>query len=406
MFTVLAWNLFARSCSVADLRYTHLSLEGDSIVVDFSKTKSDQVGEKTTPKHIYANPYKPHICPFLALALHVFSTASVSPTQLGGGGQQGAASTNNNAHKVFPGAPYDSYSKWLIDALTMMTNLGYIATDFGTHSFRKGVVTFISGGFLGGPGVIAIFLRAGWSLGGVQDRYIHYQDGADQYLGRIVCGLNLNDSDEFCVLPPRFASEAAVGLDIWEYILPGYQHYPASFQACLPVLLASILYHWSWLTDLKEAGGSDYAHISRHHPFFQSRLYRMSDARRHELRQHVIVNAINGRCPVTGMTATGIPPTMDISRKISRVADMLELLRSETAAMKQDLVDDIINKMRDTFSVNNLEHNTITRADFQRGMDELMTTISARMQRQEEIVLASSNANRQATQVNFLLSLM
>eukprot|EP01031_Cornospumella_fuschlensis_P037496 gene37496-45536_t len=165
LFTVLAWNLFARACSVSDLRFNHLSMESDSIVVDFSKTKSDQVGEKTTPKHIYANPQKPHICPFLALALHVFSTASVSPAQLGGGD---AAAVNTAAHKIFPGAPYDSYSKWLILALQHLANLGNAATDFGTHSFRKGVVSY-SGGFLGGPGIIAIFLRAGWSLGGVQD---------------------------------------------------------------------------------------------------------------------------------------------------------------------------------------------------------------------------------------------
>lgn len=50
-----------------------------------------------------------------------------------------------------------------------MNELGFDVTDFGTHSFRKGVVTFICG-IIDGPNLASVFLRAGWSLGQVQDR--------------------------------------------------------------------------------------------------------------------------------------------------------------------------------------------------------------------------------------------
>ena len=43
----------------------------------------------------------------------------------------------------------------------------------------------------------------GWSLGGVQDRYIRYESAGDQYLGRVVAGLPLNGA-VFALLPPHF----------------------------------------------------------------------------------------------------------------------------------------------------------------------------------------------------------
>jgi hypothetical protein len=44
---------------------------------------------------------------------------------------------------------------------------------------RKGVVTYVLG-FPEGPSVIAAYIRASWSLGQVQQRYIFEGDGADQ----------------------------------------------------------------------------------------------------------------------------------------------------------------------------------------------------------------------------------
>ena len=67
------------------------------------------------------------------------------------------------------------FSKWLraicgnfaADLLTM----GLVLVDIGSHSFRKGITTFLSG-MPGGPSPISIYLRAGCSLGPVQARYI------------------------------------------------------------------------------------------------------------------------------------------------------------------------------------------------------------------------------------------
>lgn len=173
-FMILCWNLFARSNSVAGLRTHHLCWIGDALVVDMSKQKADQTGEKITPKHLYANPFRPEMCPILALALQIFST-SFRPD-------------NENKSLIFLGNSYDVFQNWLQVAVSALNELGLKVEDFGTHSFRKGIATYAAG-FIGGPSIIAIFLRAGWSLGQVHDRYLTYADGGDQFCGRVACGL-------------------------------------------------------------------------------------------------------------------------------------------------------------------------------------------------------------------------
>jgi hypothetical protein len=57
---------------------------------------------------------------------------------------------------------------------------GLSADEYGTHSLRKGVATFLTG-LLGGPSTLALFQRTGWSTG-VQQRYL-FEGGQDQYAG-------------------------------------------------------------------------------------------------------------------------------------------------------------------------------------------------------------------------------
>ena len=74
LFMLFCWNLMCRSISTANLMYTHMSWIGDALVVNLPKTKGDQDGSKSYPKHVYANPHDPSICPILHLALKVVSS--------------------------------------------------------------------------------------------------------------------------------------------------------------------------------------------------------------------------------------------------------------------------------------------------------------------------------------------
>lgn len=189
------------------------------MVVDMSRHKADQTGEKTTPKHIYANPYQPAICPILAMGLHFFSISY--------------RETGDDHSKIFVGTiSYDNFSRWLRETLGGVEILGFKPDDYGTHSYRKGAATHCAG-FIGGPSIITIYLRAEWTFGTVQDRYLLYVDAGDQLCGRIICGLTFNDGVKFSVLPPRFENPGTILTPAeWQEILPGYLDFPSTFQPC------------------------------------------------------------------------------------------------------------------------------------------------------------------------------
>lgn len=73
VFTILCWNLFARSCNVGTLMLQHIFWENDSLKIVLPRHKGDQEGTRIYPKHIYANPLRPEACPVLALGLYTFS---------------------------------------------------------------------------------------------------------------------------------------------------------------------------------------------------------------------------------------------------------------------------------------------------------------------------------------------
>ena len=83
-----------------------------------------------------------------------------------------------------------------------MLALGLIITELGSYSFREGFATLLANN-PGGPAAINIWLRAGWSLGLEQSRYIFERAGGDQFVGHAATGLSTSDPD-FAILPPHF----------------------------------------------------------------------------------------------------------------------------------------------------------------------------------------------------------
>ena len=109
---------------------------------------------------------------------------------------------------------------------------------------HPGIATFLSS-MPGGPTAVAIYLRAGWSLGPVQSRYILEGGGGDQLCGRAATGVSLNHAS-FADLPPRFDCTSGPVLTVaeWEVILPGFStFYPVSFRLVCPFLLATLVHH-------------------------------------------------------------------------------------------------------------------------------------------------------------------
>jgi hypothetical protein len=87
--------------------------------------------------------------------------------------------------------------------LTCSWHWEFAPGDLGSHSTRKGASSYASAGSTVCPPMVSIYLHAMWSIGSVKERYLQYKKAGDQYLGRVVSGLDVN-SIAFATSPPFF----------------------------------------------------------------------------------------------------------------------------------------------------------------------------------------------------------
>ena len=192
-FLVLSWNLMCRANNTTRICLSHIGWDWDSLVIRFAQQKGDQMGlTEKFPRHLYANPENPLVCPVFALASYLTTfNADVDPNS-----------------RLFPGpSQYKRFSDIMERVLRNhqdeLIAMGYTGiADIGTHSIRKGATTFVSGQ-PGGPSAMSICIRGGWSLGGVKDVYMTYQAEGDTFCGRMLALLPLLQAT-FASSPPTF----------------------------------------------------------------------------------------------------------------------------------------------------------------------------------------------------------
>jgi hypothetical protein len=192
--------------------------------------------------------------------------------------------------------------------------LGGAKNEMGTHSVRKGSATYCTG-MVNGPSPVQVYLRAGWSLGDTQNRYLFSGAGGDQLTGRVLAGLPFNNSS-FALLPPHFDA-VGLGKIVWPAVLPLYSRMPESFKQALPFLLAAICYHEQWLRST----------LSAQHPLFSTYLFASGAV--DTLKAHVIAGC--SHCPVTGLMATGIPAHLAMTHELSDVVKTNSVVEGSAA---------------------------------------------------------------------------
>jgi hypothetical protein len=165
-----------------------------------------------------------------------------------------------------------------------------------------------------------VYLRAGWSLGNVKDRYVFAGPGGDQVVGRAVSGLPTTTT-QFSVLPPHFTREDLELIsDIWPQIHPDFVLFPGCFQKLFPFLLASLIYHQNFLQRWLPSN-----HPIFLAPIFQNRLEKLGGKTVVEYFQGKILLG-NFYCEITGLQASGIPPTIMVMRKVDEQTDKIDQL--------------------------------------------------------------------------------
>lgn len=247
-----------------------------------------------------------------------------------------------------------------------LRNQGVDISMIGTHSFRKGIATFLSG-TPGGPTAIAIYLRAGWSLGPVQSRYILEGEGGDQVCGRAATGLPLTDVS-FANLPAHFLTlESGLNSAEWDDILPGYTtYYPLNFREVVPYLLASLVYHRSYLVELQAQHPQ--------HPLFLQRVWTSGILDR--LRDKV--GAGCSRNAISRMSATGVPPHLVLANRIVDMQKGMDLIREEVITKLDGLPEALKQSMLQNFNINGTV--PITHLQVVEMMEKLQSSIQTTIQ--------------------------
>jgi hypothetical protein len=205
------------------------------------------------------------------------------------------------------------------------------------------------------------------ALGPVQSRYILEGEGGDQVCGRAASGLPLTDVS-FANLPPHFLrnDEDCLSTGEWEDILPGYStFYPLNFREVIPFLLASLIYHYSYLVDLETS--------NPRHPLFLQRVWTSGVL----LRLKDKVGAGCNRNPISKMTATGVPPHLVLANSIVDLQKDLAVLKVDIVSKLEQLPEALKQSMLENFQIEGTV--PITRHEMQEMMrlsiDDLKKTI-------------------------------
>lgn len=381
---LLQWNMIARSESVAAIMVNHINWDNDCMILTIPREKTKQDGDRTVRRHIYANPHEPMLCPILATAVLVFSHSMFhnpveekkeeqseeiipeiqSNTRKRKNSKQPKQQRKKKrvtGYALFDGpCPEAVFSNILHRELDNMTTEelavlgGETPEDIGTHSIRKGAASFCCG-MVGGPNAVQVYLRAGWSLGKVQDCYLFDCEGGDQLCGRAVSGLEMTGIN-FATLPHHFQDEYKV---CWSEVFSSnmYEKMPTGFQKALPYLLATLIGHEKFLRE----------NLPKNHPLFNSLVF-TSGMNETILKQTKIITGI-GKCKQTGMQATGVPPHLMISERVDALIDSM---LSQFKTMPVSVVDLIRSRVR----VQGM--HAVTPDDIHRAIAEMMQRIDSR----------------------------
>lgn len=171
-FAELMWNLMCRGISSNVQHFQNFSWHNDCIRIDLHCSKGNQDGSIAPYKHIFANPYIPECCFFVALGfLLIRSThirSSVDPSTLRLFVNEHEENTfSNELQKMLDG---------LIEEERVSRN---VQTNIGNHSVKKGVMTY-AGKWAGLSNIIAILARADTKLPGVLSQYM-FPTGTEAY---------------------------------------------------------------------------------------------------------------------------------------------------------------------------------------------------------------------------------
>lgn len=306
-YTSLTWNLMCRTDNTARITLKHLGLDDDAITVLFNISKTHQEGDEFEQKRrLYMNPRNWRLCVGFALGLYLLTVPELG---------------SNGDPALFPGkegTQKKRYSESLQQTMRgeefkeFLATHGFIPSDFGAHSLRKGAATYVTSGSTGGPSIVAVCQRAGWHMGNVLDRYLKFDGSGDAFVGRVLAGLPLNMVN-FAELPPHIPGLKPTEVELF---FPSAKNCP-ELMGVAAFCVAGVTYHECFHGASKCMPQGD----------AKERLLKSSI-----MADHSVLTSLFSRVVVglqldeskTSMRTTGVPPNIDILRGILNVTQKIE----------------------------------------------------------------------------------
>ncbi|OWZ08673.1 hypothetical protein PHMEG_00018742 [Phytophthora megakarya] len=126
------------------------------------------------------------------------------------------------------------------DFVAELSCQGLKATELGPHSMWKDAATLCSSGSTACLSSTAVHLRAGRSLGGVQNTYLRYEAAGDMHVRRTIAGLP-TESSQFSILAPHLENLEKCVINGVRLMFPGT---PERLEFVAEYCLVSLVYHY------------------------------------------------------------------------------------------------------------------------------------------------------------------
>ena len=244
VFLLMQWNCMARSINIDCVGFSNMRRGTDSLVIKYDDTKADKAGENCHNKNLYANPKDPVVCVFLAIGIYC--------------AMEHKSLENKNCLFLSADAELGNAAQRFCSKLSTVIQkytdivASYIRFDrANTHGIRKGGSRHACAGTTCPPSLVSVALRGEWSMGKVFDIYFKFGEFGDQYLGRILAGLDPNDTT-FACLPPYF-TEPITNVHIGRAMKGMFgnilETHPSA-KSTLSLCLASIVYHSDFIKEI------------------------------------------------------------------------------------------------------------------------------------------------------------
>lgn len=380
-WTVLQWHCMARSNNIGKLNFGSFKAGTDSILIIFDCTKSDQTGDKISPKNCYSNPFNFHLCVTTALGSYL----SIHDEDFSKGRQtifrsENASDENSASH---------GYCESLVKLLKKMGDSIQTWVRPGHangHGIRKGASIAVTSASTCPPPPSSVARRGEWSLGKVFDIYWQWAEAGDQYCGRILAGLDPM-SHHFEAIPPHFVegiddADVKMGVEMnFKNIYRNAKNDASSnMTAILVRCLASLVHHSDAMLEViaKNPG----------HPFMNIPILSSSPALLQRLK-----NKVTTKRSTAIESPTGVPPHVKQMSMISEVFEFLKKEREERKNLEEKLrniIESAIEKnaaenghltaasMRNVLTLHKKEMENHFNSTVDKKLDTLMTMLSSR----------------------------